>query len=87
MEIFNFNLDRLVNIWVRDKLSIEANNLEEAIEFLKLDKENDFSNYFEEREFLYETEELSDKPLNTEIILSEAFEDTVVFNNIEGWIE
>lgn len=87
MEIFNFNLDRLVNIWVRDTLSIEANNLEEAIEFLKLDKENDFSNYFEEREFLYETEELSDKPLNTEIILSEAFEDTVVFNNIEGWIE
>ena len=87
MEIFNFNLDRLVNIWVRDKLSIEANNLEEAIEFLKLDKENDFNNSFEEREFLYDTEELSDKPLNTEIILSEKFEDTVVFNNIEGWIE
>ncbi len=55
MEVFNLIIDRKVEIWRRDKISIEAESLEEAVS-----KALSHSYISEDSEYLYETEYTTD---------------------------
>lgn len=51
MEVFNLIVDRKVEIWKRDKVSIEAESIEEAVQ-----KALNYNYISENSEYLYETE-------------------------------
>ena len=89
MPVFNFNYDVKVSVWRRDNLSVEAENLEEAIEKLKADSINDYEEYIVESETLYETvETFEDEEYPTaELILVEKDGDTIIYDNINGWLD
>ena len=89
MPVFNFNYDVKVSVWRRDNLSVEAENLEEAIEKLKADSINDYEEYIVESETLYETvETFEDEEYPTaELILVEKDADTIIYDNINGWLD
>lgn len=89
MPVFNFNYDVKVSVWQRDNLAVEAENLEEAIEKLKADSINDYEEYFVESETLYETQERFDdtKYPTAELILVEKDVDTIIYDNINGWLD
>lgn len=51
MEVFNLIVDRKVEIWRRDKISIEAESIEEAVQ-----KALNYNYILEDSEYLCETE-------------------------------
>ena len=51
MEVFNLIVDRKVEIWRRDKISIEAESIEEAVQ-----KALNYNYILEDSEYLGETE-------------------------------